>query len=336
MTALESIREEIARSGPMPFDRFMEIALYDPDHGYYTSGRLRSDRAGDFLTSPEVSPLFGETVSRFIAAEIDRVGRPFTLVEVGAGSGSLLGPLLAALPEPPDRVVAVEVSPTARESLAERLPGIEVHGSLEAVDSRFRGAVVANELLDNLPVAVAVRSGPRWLERVVVVVGQGLGYAHAEARPAVTAWARRQAADVPDGSVVEVQLAAAAWLRDALGRVDAGAVVVFDYGDTPDGLAGRRGEGTVRTYRGHHLGPDPLAEPGSTDITVDVDFEALLDIARQSGFDAAVLRQHEFLERWGLSERLEALRDTEMGAARDGQAMRRLTLRSERTAGEPR
>lgn len=311
----------------------MEIALYDPEHGYFTTGSLRSHRAGDFLTSPEVSPLFGETIAGFVAAEMKRIGTPFTLVEAGAGSGSLLGPLLGALDEPPDRVVAVEVSAAARAALQERVPTAEVVPSMAGLDV-FTGIIVANELLDNLPAAIAVRSGSAWLERVVAVGAEGLEYDVAEARPEMAAWAERQADGAAEGSVVEVQIAAGEWLRDVLDRLEAGAVLIFDYGDTPDGLASRRAEGTVRTYRGHHLGPDPLLDPGSTDITMDVDFDALAAVAAAVGAEAEVLRQDEFLERWGLRAHLDRLRQEELEAARGGDVMRRLSLRSDRTGGE--
>lgn len=333
MTALDRIRDEISRTGPIPFDRFMEIALYDAEHGYFTSGRLRSDRAGDFLTSPEVSPLFGETIARFVDAERALIGSPFTLVEAGAGSGSLVAALLGALHNAPDRVVAVEVSAAARTALAARVPAVEVVDSLEDV-GEVRGVIVANELLDNLPTAVAVRSGPGWMERVVSDGPDGLGYRLAEARPEVADWADRHAGPVDEGAVVEVQLAAGEWVRTALERLDAGALLAFDYGDTAEGLASRRTAGTIRTYRGHHLGPDPLAEPGGTDITLDVDFGALLSVAVEAGAEARVVRQDEFLAAWGLGERLDRLRAEEREAARAGDAMRRLALRSDRTDGE--
>ncbi|HEY7704745.1 MAG TPA: hypothetical protein VID03_07960, partial [Acidimicrobiia bacterium] len=93
----ERLVERIRVEGPLPFEAFMETALYDPDGGFFTGERLRSVKAGDFLTSPEVSPMFGEMIGRFVSHERDRVGEPFVLAEVGAGSGSLLRPLLDQL-----------------------------------------------------------------------------------------------------------------------------------------------------------------------------------------------------------------------------------------------
>ena len=105
----------------------------------------------------------------------------------------------------------------------------------------------------------------------------------APARPEVLEWLAAFAGEVPDGGWVEVQLAAGAWLRDVLHRLEAGAVLVFDYGDTAENLIPRRQDGTLRTYRAHHLGPHPLDEPGETDITADVNFTALVAVAEEDG-----------------------------------------------------
>ena len=152
----------------------MRAALYDPEAGYFATGPLRSEKAGDFLTSPEVSPLFGETIARFVEAEAGRIGAdPVDLVEVGAGSGSLLRSLLDALGVSA-LVRAVEVSAAARERLAARVPEAVVVSSLEAVGGPLRGVIVANEVADNLPAALAVRRGKGWVERLVGLRGDAL------------------------------------------------------------------------------------------------------------------------------------------------------------------
>jgi SAM-dependent MidA family methyltransferase len=193
--------------------------------------------------------------------------------------------------------------------------------------------IVANEVADNLPAALAVRRRGAWAERLVGVAGEALAWAEGPARPEVASWADRFAGPVPEGGQVEVQLASGEWLRGLVGRLEAGAVIVVDYGDTGEGLANRRMDGTLRTYRGHHLGPDPLAEPGGTDITVDVDFGALSTAAREEGAVVEVLTQAAFLERWGLVERLAALRQEEVDLARRGEEMERLKVRSRLTDG---
>lgn len=320
MNLRDRIVAAIERGGPMPFDRFMDLALYGPE-GFFAGGPLRSRKSGDFLTSPEVSPLFGETLARYVAAERERIGDPFLLVEVAAGSGSLLRPLLDELDVD---ALAVEVSAAARAALEEV---VEV---AEQPPDSLRGVVLANELLDNLPMALAQRDGSGWRERWVGVDTGDLVFVDAPPRPEVTRWLDAYAGDTPEGGWVEVQLAARSWLADMVSRISAGSVVVIDYGDLSENLVPRRKDGTLRTYRAHHLGPHPLDEPGETDITADVNFTALLDVHSQT----ELVRQDEFLSRLGLRERLSRLRHLELEAARRGEEMERLRVRSLVTEAE--
>lgn len=318
---------------PIPFDDYMARALYDPDGGYFAGERLRSETHGDFLTSPEVSPMFGATLAAFVEAERRRLDDPegFTVVEVAAGSGSLLAPLLAGL-EQPVRALAVEVSPAARRRLRDRLPGVAVFESIEDVGD-LTGVIVANELLDNLPMALAVRDGDGWRERWVGADEGRLRWVDAPVRPEVAAWLHRWAGPVPEGGVVEVQLEGCRWIEAALSRLVAGALVVIDYGETAKGLSHRRPEGTLRTYQAHHLGPHPFDAPGETDLTADVNFSSVVDTMAAWG-TVEYLRQDEFLEGLGLRERLVELRERELTAARADDTMGRLEARSARTAGE--
>ncbi len=320
----------------MPFEVFMRACLYDPDYGFFATGPLRSTKGGDFLTSPEVSPWFGRIIARHVQEEQRRLAAErFTVAEVGAGSGSLIRPLLAALAAPTPEVWVVDASPAARASLEEQVPSAGVAAALDDLPESFIGVLVANELLDNLPVALALRAAGQWQERRVTVNDHGrLVLVPTAARPEVAEWADRYCAGTPDGGLVEVQLEASTWLNDALARLDRGSLVVFDYGGTAEELAPRRTQGTLRTYRAHHLGPDPLDEPGETDVTVDVNFTALEEVARQAGASVEVLRQDDYLNAWGLSDVVSDLRHRELSLARDGDPMERLRLRSERTDAE--
>ena len=332
---LDHILGEIEASGPIPFDRFMAMALYHPGGGYFTaSPTLRSSTGGDFLTSPEVSPLFGATLARFVEAEGERGGAAPAVVDAGAGSGSLLRSLIDASPVPPLEVYAVEVSPSAAQRIAATVPEARVVASLEEVPRLASGVVIANELLDNLPAAVAVRRGAGWIEQMVTVADGVLASVEGPARPEVAAWAESYGGPVPEGSVVEAQMEACSWVAAALGRIDSGALVVVDYGDTAEGLAPRRATGTVRTYRAHHLGPDPLLAPGETDITMDVNFTAIADAARGAGAEVSIERQDDFLERWGLRATLTDLRKQELELARGDDTMARLRVRSRVTEAE--
>lgn len=335
VAVLDRIRSEIAAGGAMPFDRFMEMALYDPVGGYFAaSPTLRSSEAGDFLTSPEVSTLFGATLARFVDSESDRIGESLRLVEAGAGSGSLLRSLLDSLRHRVEVVYAVERSPAAMERLGERVPEAVVVDALAAIPAGGAVVVVANELIDNLPAAVAVRRGSGWVEKVVIAGSEGLALGEAPVRPEVAEWADAFAGPVAEGAIVEVQMAAGSWITEALGLMDHGSVVAFDYGETAEGLAHRRSEGTLRTYRSHHLGPDPLVAPGATDITMDVNFTALAAAAEAAGAAVTLDRQDDFLGRWGLRDALAGLRASELEGARSGETMKRLRLRSEVTGAE--
>jgi SAM-dependent MidA family methyltransferase len=184
--------------------------------------------------------------------------------------------------------------------------------------------------VDNLPVALAQRVEGVWRERWVGLDDDRLTFVDADPRPDVLAWIDSYAGPVTDGGWVEVQLAAREWLSEVLDRLEAGTVVIIDYGDTAENLLPRRQDGTLRTYRAHHLGPHPLDEPGETDITADVNFSALLDL----GTGTRLVRQDDFLDDLGLRERLGDLRRQELEAARSGDEMERLRLRNLKTEVE--
>lgn len=306
----------------------MRLALYDPEGGYFTTGPLRSHSGGDFLTSPEVSTEFGSTLARYVEAEHRRIGAPedFMIVEVGAGSGSLLEPLLDKLSFKP-RSIAVEASSAAREAVRRRLPHVEVVPP-DRLPHRLQGVVIANELVDNLPMGIAVREGAGWTERWVDLDAEDLVLIEVPARPEVVSWLEAFAAGTPDGGVVECQLEAADWLSGWIDRLAAGAILIIDYGDTAAGLRHRRGEGTLRTYRAHHLGPHPLDEPGTTDLTADVNFTALMESARGRNMECELVRQRHLLDRLGLGGRLRAVRRQELEFARAGKWQDRLRARS--------
>lgn len=330
MSLKEHIRMKILDGGPMPFDEFMELALYHPE-GFFGGETLRSERAGDFLTSPEVSPHFGKALAGYVAAEHRRIGDPFAVYEVGAGSGSLLRPLLETYVVP---VHAIEASPAARRSLEATLPTDRIHDSFESVAKPLRGVVLANELIDNLPMAVAQRVEGSWRERWVGVSGEDLVFVDTTPRPEVEEWLAEYGGEVADGGWVEAQLRAGDWMRGTVETLGAGSVVVIDYGDTAEGLLPRRADGTLRTYRAHHLGPHPLDEPGKTDITADVNFTALQAVANGAGATTRLVRQDDFLSELGLRDRLSTLRYEELEATRDGRDRERLAIRSTRTEVE--
>ncbi len=276
----------VAAGGAIRFDEFMRIALYG-DHGFYTSGG-QAGRRGDFITSPEVGPLFGVVLARWIEAEWRQLGEPddFTIVECGAGPGTVARSVLSAAPQWRDRYVAVEVSEQQRRQHPDG-----VLSSARLPDGPITGVVIANELLDNLPFRMAVFDGG-WRE-VAVSLGRESGLVESTLAPD-PAWQWLPTA-APHGARLPIQQVAGAWVSDCRRRLlERGTVLAFDYctAVTAD-LARRMWRDWLRTYRGHDRGEHYLRNPGGQDITGQVCIDQL-------PVPTAVESQAEFLNRWGI------------------------------------
>jgi NADH dehydrogenase [ubiquinone] 1 alpha subcomplex assembly factor 7 len=312
------------------------MALYG-DGGFYASGRGAGRRA-DFLTSPEVGPLFGEVIARALDAWWLDLGRPdpYVVVEGGAGRGTLAAAVLAAAPacatalryvlveragaqladaslvfEPPALALG-PLAPDVDDDAAHPVPGtgpvVTELRELPAVG--FTGVVLANELLDNLAFDLLERGADGWLE---VRVGEDGGRLVEVLVPA----AEQPDLDAPIGARIPRQRQAAAWVRDALHLVERGRVVVIDYADTTASLARRPWTEWVRTYRGHGRGGSPLDAPGEQDITCEVSVDQL-----PGNFTARP--QHEFLGAHGIDELADRARAAwqERAAIGDLEALR--------------
>ena len=261
-------------SGPERFDRYVERCLYDPTSGFYAAHGQAGGSRGDFLTSPEVGPLFGHLIGRYLDTVWRDLGEPapFTVVECGAGRATLARAVLSSGPECLAALsyVCVERSERlragARDLLGESAGGaVVVCGSLEEVEAPFVGVLMANELLDNLAFRLIVRDGGGWAEVFVVDGAPVLGEFDGSGGPIDV--------DAPAGTRLPLQDEAASWVGDALERLEAGRLLIIDYGvATTAELIGRD---WLRTYRGHDRGSDPFETPGSCDITTDVAFDQL-------------------------------------------------------------
>ena len=281
--------ERARRDGPLGFDEVVELALYHPTLGFYERGGS-AGRSGDFLTSPEVGPLFGAVLARALDVWWRELGEPapFTVVEAGAGRGALAKTVLAAAPVcgPVLRYVAVERSAALRR---EHPAGVESAAALP--QEPFTGVVLANELLDNLPFGLLERQGRGWTE---VRVGADL----AEVLVPVDTGPEL---DAPAGARIPVQKAARDWVDAARRVVSRGRVVVIDYADTTESLARRPWTGWVRTYRGHTRGSHPLTDLGHQDITCEVAVDQLPPATANRS-------QAEFLRAFGVDELAAAAR----------------------------
>lgn len=312
----ESVADRLTRlidaHGPISVSTYVEQALYG-DGGFYMAGG-QAGRRGDFITAPEVGPLFGAVLARALDSWWRELGEPesITVLEWGAGPGTLARAVLDAAPDVLTggalRWTLIERSPRQRDlhpthdqvvSVPAWPPVGEGTGPID------HGIVLANELLDNLPFDIYERRDHGWADvridrpdadgrftETLVPVGSG-----GSGGPG---GALAGAAEVPVGARVPVQLEARAWVQDAIGSISNGRVVVFDYGAGVDELATRDGR-WLRTHAGHQGASDWLTDPGACDITVDVDFDQL-QLDRPADTRES---QAQWLDRHGINELVE-------------------------------
>ncbi|MGA1377626.1 MAG: SAM-dependent methyltransferase [Ilumatobacteraceae bacterium] len=280
-------RAIVADGGLLRFDKFIDITLYG-EHGFYsTTGR--AGRRGDFITSPEVGPLFGAVLARALDTWWDELGRPdpFTVVDAGAGPGTLSRAILTANPRCSSalRYVAVEVSETQRA-----LHPTGVESRAEMPSAPFVGVIIANELLDNLPFRLFVFDGG-WREAFVETDGERF------VERLVTT------SDIPHclppaaahGARIAIQDAAVHWVSSALSLLNAGRLVVFDYCTTSVEMASRPWRQWLRTYSTHERGLHYLQSVGLQDVTVEVAIDQLPS-------PTVVTTQAEFLREFGIDQ----------------------------------
>ena len=292
--------------GWLPFDRFMAIALYEPGLGYYARGSrqfgLMPSSGSDFVTAPELSPLFGRALARQVAQALAATGTD-EIFEFGAGSGALAEQLQQALGDRLGCYSIIDLSGTLRETQAERLApfGDRVRW-LDAWPEAMRGVVVGNEVLDAMPVQLLRWDGQAWQERGVVVEDQRFSWSDraSDLRPPVHG-------DFAAGTVTEIHLQAEAFIRSLGERLRHGAAFFIDYG-FPDAeyYHPQRSGGTLMCHRAHRADTDPLSEIGAKDITAHVNFSAIALAAQDAGMDVlGYTTQAHFLINCGLLDLLQ-------------------------------
>jgi len=292
----EHIASTILAEGDwIPFSRYMDLALHAPGLGYYAAGSRKFGGEGDFVTAPEISPLF----ARCIALQARQVleATAGEILELGPGSGALAADMVEELKShgaAPRRYLLLEVSPELRERqrerFAERFPGdTERFVWVDKLPEKFRGLVVANEVLDVIPCALVRRSGEEIFERGVMLTEAGFAWDD-QALP--DGELKRRAANVfPPGDfdyLSEINFAAEGLVRTIAGSLEAGVALFIDYGfPEREYYHAQRSMGTLRCHYRHRVNGDPFFWPGLQDITAHVDFTAMARAAEQA--DAEVL-----------------------------------------------
>lgn len=326
-----AIRERIAAEDRIPFREFMAMALYHPQHGYYSSPRQRMGRHGDYLTSPEVNPIFGSLVAKQLAQMWQAMGepQPFTIVEMGAGSGLLARDILAwASRRAPDFFQAleyclIEVNDWLVENQRRLLRQVDASltkaswlPSLEAIAAEsVSGCFLSNELIDSFPVhRVTVRDGRLhelyvgWQEERFV---ESLG---PPSTPVLQEYFHRLGLLPGEGCSAEANLEALEWMKAVARALRRGFVLTFDYGYPAEELyAPWRKDGTLLCFYRHNPSTDPYARLGRQDMTSHVDFTSLVQAGREHGLEPLGLTsQSRFLAALGIAAGLERQADGEL------------------------
>jgi SAM-dependent MidA family methyltransferase len=343
------IRDQIASNGDaLPFWRFMELALYAPGLGYYSAGATKLGRDGDFVTSPELGPLFAECVADALAPVLVQLRQNATFLEIGGGSGAFAEAAIArldAIRAMPARYAILEPSADLRERqrqrLYERLPR-ELFARVEwlqtPIAAAWDGVVFANEVIDALPTSrFAVIEGDIYEEHVAL---DGASFkridrpADALLSAAVRHLERHCGERFPDGYRSEVLPQLPYWIQAVIGGMKSGALLFVDYGyPRREYYDPRRSDGTLRAFHRHHVVDDVFSRVGLQDVTVSVDFTAMAEAGTAAGFDfAGYCSQASFLIGNGLEQRLA---DHEARAADEAaryalrQQVKKLTLPGE-------
>jgi SAM-dependent MidA family methyltransferase len=343
---VQLLSAEAAHSrGPLPFDRYMELALYAPGAGYYVAGARKFGRAGDFVTAPDISPLFGRSLALQCLEVLDALGGG-EIFEFGAGAGSMAIDLLGELERRdalPGAYRILEVSGELRErqraAFAERAPHLLglVSWTDDLPGRGFRGVVLGNELLDAMPVHRFRRVADGVEEMHVAIQDDGglapcwLPAGAPALEPAVARLERRLGA-LPEGYLSEVNLRLAPWLGALGERVDAGLVLLIDYGYAArEYYHPERRTGTLVCHFRHRAHADPLVLPGLQDITANVDFSAVAEAGARAGFGVCgYATQAHFLIGCGIDELLAASDPADVAAHLEQvQGVKLLTLPSE-------
>ena len=317
LAASQSLQQRIADEieqlgGAMAFSRFMELALYAPQLGYYSGGAAKLGASGDFTTAPEISPLFGAALARAAAAIIAQSAPD--IIEFGAGTGKLARDVLAALARMGVTVrsyTIIELSGELRARQQEALKDLPQVRWIEGFPDNFSGVVLANEVLDAMPVELVIRKDGAWQRQMVTVEAGEFAFVQQSLPEPLALQLMRQIPDaeqLPEGYVTEIHPVAEGFMASLAGMMQhgRGAAILVDYGfPAREFYVDQRTGGTLMCHYRHHAHPDPFYLPGLQDITAHVDFTAMALAAQDAGLEVlAYMNQASFLLACGVGELL--------------------------------
>jgi SAM-dependent MidA family methyltransferase len=311
----QQIAQEITLAGGwLPFDRYMQLALYAPGLGYYTAGAAKFAEAGDFTTAPEMSPLFGASLASQVAEVLQREGLNAVL-EFGAGTGKLAAQVLNTLRSEhglSPQYSILDVSPDLRERQARTLQALAPANAaqvqwLDQLPEQFEGVVIANEVLDAMPVKLLVKLSDGWAERGVVCNADGmLSY---DDRASTVAPAVDWAAQLPTGYLTELHRQAEGFVRSMGAWFKRGVALLIDYGfPESEYYHPQRSAGTLMCHYRHHAHGNALLMPGLQDITSHINFTSIALAAQEAGLDVlGYTSQAHFLINCGVLDLLKRI-----------------------------
>jgi SAM-dependent MidA family methyltransferase len=302
---VQIIRDEIVRLGPMSCERFIELALYHPQLGYYSVERLRIGRQGDFITNVSIGKLFGEILADQIVELWELLNRPpeFTIVEAGAESGDLASDLRVSLFESQPTVswnyVIAEPNTAKQDRQRQRLTGTTVRwvSCLKDLGS-ITGIILGNELLDAIPTRVVELSKDQWREVHIVLDGDSLGFSLEPVQnPRLATMLGKIPTPLAQPYRTEINLAAQDWFRAATESLGRGFILLIDYGySRTDYYSPLRTKGTLSAYRNQRRQENIFEGIGEADITAHVDFTAIAEVGLEAGCQLlGFTDQHHFM-----------------------------------------
>jgi SAM-dependent MidA family methyltransferase len=319
LAASHALQQQIAaeieqHGGAIPFSRFMELALYAPRLGYYSGGAAKLGKDGDFTTAPEISPLFGAALARAAAAIIAQ-SAPH-IIEFGAGTGKLAHDVLTALAASGvqvDSYTIVDLSGELRARQQERLKDFPMVRWVDALPERFSGVVLANEVLDAMPVELVQKTAQGWQRQMVTVEDGNFAFTQQALDAGLAAQLARQVPDpdlLHEGYLTELHPVAAGFMRSLARMFEGGkgAAILLDYGfPAREYYFEQRIGGTLMCHYRHHAHPEPFYLPGLQDITAHVDFTAMALASEEAGLPVlAWMSQASFLLACGIGDLLLA------------------------------